>query len=94
MSSKSRSLFNKDLGLVVTFCLAALLMTYLSYVLPRFLPGDFVIAAYSTSQVTLTAEQEAALRDYYGQDEGFGQYLSRVVRFDWGYSYVFETSVS
>ena len=87
--------FNKnDVGLVVTFCLAALVLTWLSYVLPRFLPGDFVTAAYSTSQVTLTAEQETELRDYYGQHEGFGHYLSRVIRFDWGYSYVFETPVS
>ena len=87
--------FNKnDVGLVVTFFLAALVLTWLSYVLPRFLPGDFVTAVYSTSQVTLTAEQETELRDYYGQHEGFGHYLSRVIRFDWGYSYVFETPVS
>ena len=86
--------FSNDLGLVVTFVIAALVMTYLSYGLPRFLPGDFVTATYGASQVTLTAEQEAELREYYGQDRGFGHYLSRVARFDWGYSYVFETPVS
>ena len=50
-------------------------------------------AAYSSSQVTLTSEQEAALKAYYRQDDHFGQYLSRVARLDWGYSYVFETPV-
>lgn len=94
MSSKPSNLLNNDLGLVVTFCLAALLMTFLRYGLPRFLPGDFVTATYGASQVTLTAEQESALRAYYGQGRGFGHYLSRVARLDWGYSYVFETPVS
>ena len=94
MASTPHKFFNYDLGLVVTFCLAALVMTFLSYGLPRFLPGDFVTATYGASQVTLTAEQEAELREYYGRDRGFGNYLSRVARFDWGYSYVFETPVS
>ena len=94
MSSKPSNFLNHDLGLVVTFCLAALVMTWLSYGLPRFLPGDFVTATYGASQVTLTSEQEAELREYYGRDRGFGHYLSRVARFDWGYAYVFETPVS
>ncbi|MBT3259966.1 MAG: ABC transporter permease, partial [Deltaproteobacteria bacterium] len=94
MTPTPHKFFNHDLGLVVTFCLAALVMTFLSYGLPRFLPGDFVTATYGASQVTLTSEQEAELREYYGRDRGFGHYLSRVARFDWGYSYVFETPVS
>ncbi len=94
MALKSSTFVNHNLGLAVTFCLAALFMTYLSYALPRFLPGDFVTAAYSASQVTLTAEQETALRAFYGQDDGFGHYLSRVARLDWGYSYAFQTPVS
>ncbi|MCG6880315.1 MAG: ABC transporter permease [Deltaproteobacteria bacterium] len=93
MFRKPRKL-NNDLGLMATFCLAALVMTWLSYGLPRFLPGDFVTATYGASQVTLTAEQEAALRADLGQEGGFGHYLSRLARFDWGYSYVFQTPVS
>jgi hypothetical protein len=38
--------FKRDMGLMATFCLAALVMTWLSYSLPRFLPGDFVTATY------------------------------------------------
>ena len=82
MVRKAQKFTNNDLGLVVTFVIAALIMTWLSYGLPRFLPGDFVTATYGASQVTLTAEQEAELREYYGQDRGFGHYLSRVARLD------------
>ena len=91
---KGNRSFRGDLGLLATFCLAALVMTWLSYRLPRFLPGDFVTATYGSSQVTLTAQQEAALRAELGRDGGFGHYLLRLVRFDWGYSYVFQTPVS
>jgi peptide/nickel transport system permease protein len=62
--------------------------------LPRLLPGDFVTAMYASSQVTLTAAQEAELKDYYNLDTGFGYYLLRLVRLDWGYSYAFLTPVS
>ncbi|MBW1713130.1 MAG: ABC transporter permease, partial [Deltaproteobacteria bacterium] len=55
---------------------------------------DFVTAMYSSSQVTLTAEQEAEIRAYYTQDQGFGQYLARLASLDWGYSYAFLTPVS
>ena len=69
-------------------------MTWLSYSLPQLLPGDFVTATYGASHVTLTADQEAALRAELGQEGGFGHYLWRLSRFDWGYSYVFKTPVS
>ena len=94
MASTPSNFLNNDLGLVVTFVIAALVMTFLSYGLPQFLPGDFVTATYGASQVTLTVAQEAELRAYYGRDGGFGNYLSRVARFDWGYSHVFQTPVS
>ncbi|MBC8460874.1 MAG: ABC transporter permease, partial [Deltaproteobacteria bacterium] len=81
-------------GQVISFSLAALAMIYLSYLLPRLLPGDFVTATYASANVTLTAEQEAGLRAYYSQDKGFGDYLLRLVTFDWGYSYAFLTPVS
>ena len=84
----------KRLGLIITFCLAALAMIYLSYSLPRLLPGDFVTAMYSSSHVTLTAEQEAELRAYYTEEPGFGRYLVKLVSLDWGYSYAFLTPVS
>ncbi len=82
------------LGTIITFSLAALAMIYLSYSLPRLLPGDFVTAMYSSSLVTLTAEQEAELRAYYTEEPGFGRYLLKLVRLDWGYSYAFLAPVS
>ncbi len=81
-------------GQVISFSLAALAMIYLSYLLPRLLPGDFVTATYASSNVTLTLEQEAGLRAYYTQDKGFGGYLIRLATLDWGYSYAFLTPVS
>jgi peptide/nickel transport system permease protein len=82
------------LGMAVAFGLAALIMIYLSYSLPRLLPGDFVISMYSSSQVTLTSEQETELRDYYMEDPGFFKYVLRLAHLDWGYSYAFLTPVS
>jgi len=82
------------LGMVIAFGLAALVMIYLSYSLPRLLPGDFVTSMYSSSQVTLTAEQEGALRAYYTDEPGFYRYLIRLAGLDWGYSYAFLTPVS
>ena len=79
---------------VVSFLAAALVMIYLSYALPRILPGDFVTAAYAGSHVTLTAEQEASLQSLYSQDTGFGSYLLRLVTLDWGYSHAFLAPVS
>lgn len=84
----------RQLGLVMTFCLAALFMIYVSYALPRLLPGDFVTAMYASSEVTLTADQETELRAYYSQDPGFGNYLLKLLKMDWGYSYAFLTPVS
>lgn len=84
----------RRLGLIITFGLAALAMIYLSYSLPRLLPGDFVTAMYSSSHVTLTAEQEAELRAYYTEEPGFGRYLAKLASLDWGYSYAFLTPVS
>mgnify|MGYP006284361327 FL=1 len=84
----------RGVGTVVSFALAALLMIYLSYQVPRFLPGDFVTAMYASSHVTLTAEEAAELRAYYSQEGGFGGYLARVVSLDWGYSYAFLTPVA
>jgi peptide/nickel transport system permease protein len=81
-------------GLMITFALGALIMIYMSYRLPRLLPGDFVTAMYAGSQVTLTAEQEAELRAYYTEQSGFSRYLIRLVSLDWGYSYAFLTPVS
>lgn len=84
----------RRLGLIITFVLAAVAMIYLSYSLPRLLPGDFVTAMYSSSHVTLTAEQEAELRAYYTEEPGFGRYLVKLATLDWGYSYAFLTPVS
>jgi len=80
--------------LVISYGLAALAMIYLSYSLPHLLPGDFVTAMYSSSDVSLTADQEAELRAYYTETPGFGHYLINLITLDWGYSYAFLTPVS
>jgi len=69
-------------------------MIYASYILPRWLPGDFVTAMYSSSQVTLTAGQEAEIRAFYAREQGFGPYLRDLFTLKWGYSYAFLTPVS
>jgi peptide/nickel transport system permease protein len=71
-----------------------MVMIYASYILPRWLPGDFVTAMYSSSQVTLTAGQEAEIRAFYAREQGFGPYLRDLFTLKWGYSYAFLTPVS
>ena len=80
--------------LVPAYLLAGLIMIYASYSVPRWLPGDFVTAMYSSSHVTLTADQEAQIRAYYSQQEGFSRYLLNLFGLNWGYSYAFLTPVS
>jgi len=94
MTGTPKKILTRRLGICATFCLAALFMVYLSYALPRLLPGDFITAMYASSHVTLTAEQEVELRAYYTRDAGFGDYLLRLITLDWGYSYAFLTPVS
>lgn len=79
---------------VVAFLAAALVLIYLSFVLPRLLPGDFITAMYSSSHVVLSTEQEEELRAEFGADRSFGSYLIRLLRLDWGYSYAFRAPVS
>jgi len=78
----------------LAYVLAALVMMYVSYSVPRWLPGDFVTAMYSSSQVTLNAEQEADLRAYYTDRPGFGRYLIDFFTLNWGYSYAYLTPIS
>ena len=86
------SKFNRS---VLAYLVAALVMMYLSYILPGLLPGDFVEAMYGNSHVTLTADQEAELKAYYlTQKQSFGQYLIAIITLDWGYSYAFLSPVS
>jgi peptide/nickel transport system permease protein len=80
--------------MIPAYLLAGLLLVYLSYSVPRLLPGDFVTAMYSSSHVTLNAEQEAGLRAYYTQRQGFGAYLTHLLTLRWGYSYAFLRPVS
>ncbi|MFO7785682.1 MAG: ABC transporter permease [Desulfatiglandales bacterium] len=79
---------------IIAYLLAALVMMYASYSLPRWLPGDFVTAMYSSSHVTLTADQEQDLRAYYTDRPGFGRYLADLFTLNWGYSYAFLTPIS
>jgi peptide/nickel transport system permease protein len=81
-------------GFVLAYGIASLAMIYLSYCLPRLLPGDFITAMYSGSHVTLTAEQEASLRSFYSQHGSFPHYLVKLAALDWGYSYAFLVPVS
>lgn len=81
-------------GQITAFALAALAMIFLSYALPKMLPGDFVTAMYSSSHVVINAEEEARLKAYYNQDQGFGDYLINFLTLDWGYSYAFKDPVS
>ncbi|MEX1299224.1 MAG: ABC transporter permease [Desulfotignum sp.] len=79
---------------VLAYLAAALILAFLSYSLPRMLPGDFVTAMYGSSDVTLDARQEADLRAKYQQDSGFTAFLGRLFSMDWGYSYAFLSPVS
>ncbi|MGQ9788797.1 MAG: ABC transporter permease [Candidatus Hadarchaeaceae archaeon] len=49
---------------------------------------------FLSSHVTLTAEQEAEVRAFYTQREGFIQYLTNLLTLNWGYSYAFLTPIS
>jgi peptide/nickel transport system permease protein len=82
------------LGFIWPYLLACLVMVYLSYSVPRLLPGDFVTAMYASSHVTLNAEQEAELRAYYSQQEGFFTYVGNLMTLNWGYSYAFLSPIS
>jgi len=81
-------------GHVLAYFLAALVMVYLSYRLPGWLPGDFVTAMYADSHVALGQEQEAALRERLQDGAGFGAYLLALGRLDWGTSYALRVPVS
>ncbi len=76
------------------FLAAALVLIYVSFVLPRLLPGDFITAMYSSSHVVLSAEQEKQLRAELGSDTSFGRYLIRLFTLDWGYSRALQAPVS
>lgn len=94
MMERNQKPYKKRIGLLVTFGLAVLVMVYLSHALPGFLPGDFVTAMYASANVTLTEAQEAELKAFYRSDETFGQYLLKLLRLEWGYSYAFLSPVS
>ncbi len=81
-------------GLILTYLVAGMALVYLSYLLPRLLPGDFVTAMYSGSHVTLNADQEAGIKAFYTQRVGFGRYVENLFSLRWGYSYAFLTPIS
>jgi peptide/nickel transport system permease protein len=84
----------KPLVLILIYLAAGAAMIFLSYSLPRMLPGDFITAMYASSHVTLNEQQEAELKAYYTQEQSFADYVSKLFRLDWGYSYAFLTPVS
>ncbi len=79
---------------IPAYLVAGLVMMLASYSLPRWLPGDFVTAMYSSSHVTLNADQERDLKAYYTEREGFGRYVVDFFTLRWGYSYAFLTPIS
>ncbi|MFP4481122.1 MAG: ABC transporter permease [Desulfohalobiaceae bacterium] len=79
---------------ILSYVLAGLALLYLSYLLPGLLPGDFVTAMYSSSEVSLSSEQEKELKNEFIQQEGFGQYLLDFFSLDWGYSYAYQAQVT
>ena len=85
---------NRRKNQVLAYLLAGLVMLAASYSLPRWLPGDFVTAMYSNSQVILTADQELNLKNYYTRQEGFSRYLKDFFTLNWGCSYAYLTPVS
>jgi peptide/nickel transport system permease protein len=84
----------RNLQLISAYVLAGLLMIYASYRVPGWLPGDFVTAMYSSSHVTLNADQETKIRAFYSQEEGFGRYLLNLCTLHWGYSFAFLMPIS
>jgi len=86
--------FKPHSGAVLGYLAAALVMVYLSYSLPMLLPGDFVTAMYSGSDVALSSEQEAKLRAFYTGEEGFGGYLLDLISLQWGISFAYRVPVS
>ena len=78
----------------LVYLAAALVMAYASFRLPHLLPGDFVTAMYAGSDVTLNAEQEAELRAFYRDTQGFPGYLRNLATLEWGYSHAFMAPVS
>ncbi len=80
--------------LILVYLAAGAAMIFLSYSLPRMLPGDFITAMYASSHVTLNEQQEAELKAYYTQSQGFAAYVGKLFALDWGYSYAFLTPVS
>lgn len=79
---------------ILAYILAGLVMIYVSYSMPRWLPGDFVTAMYAGSHVALNADQELKIRAYYPEHQGFGRYLVDFFTLNWGHSYAFLTPIS
>lgn len=84
----------KGFGSIFTFVVALSVLVCLSYVLPRLMPGDFITAMFASSHVTLSAKQESEEKAYFQREEGFGAYLLRLARLDWGRSYALFQPVS
>ncbi|MFO8088982.1 MAG: ABC transporter permease [Desulfatiglandaceae bacterium] len=89
-----RIISKRHLNAVLGYLAAALVMIYLSYCLPGLLPGDFVTAMYSGSDVTLSSGQEAELRAFYTEKKSFGGYLVDLMSLEWGDSFAYRVPVS
>lgn len=82
-------------GLCAAYLLAALALLYLSYRLPRLLPGDFLTALYSGAEASLPPELKEAYRNQAEAliTRGFVGYLNDFFTLDWGRSLAFRKPV-
>lgn len=74
--------------------LALLLMLYLAYALPQWLPGDFTSATYASSHIVLNADQEAMLRENAPKIPSFLEYIGALAQGDFGDSYAYRTPIN
>ncbi|MEA1906205.1 MAG: ABC transporter permease, partial [Euryarchaeota archaeon] len=79
--------------MVAAYLLTILILIFLTFLLPRLMPDDPIIAMHSGHEVVMTEERYAELVSMYGLDlplhEQFLTYLSELAHGDLGYSYIY-----
>ncbi|MHC1578641.1 MAG: ABC transporter permease [Dehalococcoidia bacterium] len=84
---------------VITYVIAFLFILALTFLLPRMMPGDPLMAIYGNEAlIAMTPELEAHLIERFALDQPLGQqfgaYLSALIQGDLGYSYYYSAGVS
>jgi len=83
----------KSLTKIIIFFSAAMILVYLSYLLPSLMPGDYVTAMYGSSHVVLSHEDEVRLKSEYTLEKNFTEYLSNLSRLDLGRSFAYRSGI-